>query len=198
MTERLDVLGNGVDGNNSLTRTVGRTTVGSVALEARLNVRAIAARVMLSLAVAACGMTETEPDRSVTPATQVDRPATPSALALVVNLDACDSIGGCRAYGSINRAGEAAGAEARLSFPGADHVAIGLPGSLDPGSYVVHFRFVAVSDASLNGVRAETTIATCDDRVLAQGTHLAEEIELAVTFRSESCDVTQTSKVADT
>jgi hypothetical protein len=155
----------------------------------------IPAVMLVLLITAACGTTE--PDRTSSPVTtfQPARAPGPITLALLANFDACRF--SCRAYVSFNRVGEAPGAESAVSKLGAGPEAQGLPTTLDPGSYVVHFRLVMVSDAIVNGVAEETTIATCDEGVLAEGTHLAEEVELLVNFHSQSCDVTQTSKVAD-
>lgn len=150
--------------------------------------RAVTELIAISLVAAACGLTDHQPIRT----------ASPVALSLVTELAECGSLGGCAAYASINRVGAAAGPETRLSNLGGRRATQGLPGLLDPGTYVAHFRLVALSDDLVNGQPAtETTMAICSEQVVAPGDHLWAEVDLVVVFRARSCLVTQTLKVVD-
>jgi hypothetical protein len=133
-----------------------------------------------SIAVGACG--PTHPSPSPTPFM--------TTLNLVTELASCGFVGGCAAYGSIALKGATNPAETRLSDLGSRHVTQGLPGALPPGSYVVRFRLVALSDLIVDGEPAsETTVATCSEPIAPETGVLGETIEITVIFRDQSCEI---------
>ena len=146
--------------------------------------RIVSALVVVALLAAGCGARETA------------QPTPSDAASLTIRAVDCHTLAQCRAYVSWNRIGDAPSAEERLDGGGEPRSA-GWPTPLEPGTYVIHVRWVMVSDAIVNGVADETTVATCDEQVLVQGIHVAEQIDLLIRLDDGGCVITQTASTVD-
>jgi hypothetical protein len=130
-----------------------------------------------------------------------ERPAqspAPMSVRLFTELAACNSLGGCAAYVSLSSTDGPNAPETRLSRLGPRQLTQGLPGSVPPGSYRVHFRSVLVSDEMLNGHRVgEYTDAECSLDIATPGEAvLGSGVDILVVFRPGSCDASATYSVA--
>jgi hypothetical protein len=155
--------------------------------------------VAMSLLMAGCGVTTKSPVPT-TPAASAAAVApipSPEPAVLTLRLWKCPVLTGCGAYGSVTRVGGPAGEEVLLEGAG-EPEAKGLPESLAPGSYVVRFRFVTLSDEVLDGQMQELPYAACETQLRVTGDYLGEQIDVVVAFADGTCVVTQGSRIART